>query len=36
LQSVGLTEGSWQITAKASLCDNTKSTVDSLSLEVGP
>ncbi len=36
LQSVGLTQGNWQITAKASANSQTKSTTDSLSLDVQP
>lgn len=36
LQNIGLTQGSWKITAKATLNDQTKSTTDSLNLEVQP
>jgi hypothetical protein len=36
LQDVGLTEGSWKITAVADLNGSSKSTTDTLSLEVKP
>jgi hypothetical protein len=36
LQDIGLTEGSWQIQAKATLNNQTKTANDSLNLEVGP
>lgn len=36
LQDVGLTEGSWQITAVASYGSKTVQTTDSIALEVGP
>lgn len=34
LQDIGLTEGSWEVTAKAVLGSQTKTTVDSLKMEV--
>jgi hypothetical protein len=36
LQDVGLSEGSWSITATATLNGQSKSTTDSLSLQVSP
>lgn len=36
LQDLGLTQGSWQISAKANLGSDTKTASDSLPLEVGP
>jgi hypothetical protein len=36
IPSIGLTQGSWQISATASASQQTKSSTDSLNLEVGP